>query len=65
MYKYLVPVTAIYPAYKIPCEYKEMDPEYLAKYKELYEDPRNILDFSAMTARIWVEEQRQAEVNVK
>ena len=58
MYKYLVPVTAIYPAYKIPCEYKEMDPEYLAKYKELYEDPRNILDFSAMTARIWVEEQR-------
>lgn len=56
-YKYLVPLTMVRPNHIFNNEYStEMDPDYYAKYAEIFEDPRNVNFFTAVTARLWVEE---------
>ena len=64
-YKYLVPLSAVRPNHVFPCEYEEMPEEYVNKYRPIFEDPRNLLFFTARTAKIWVEEQQAARNNIE
>lgn len=59
-YKYLKPLCLVRPNHVFPCEYEEMPEEYINKYRLIFEDKRNLLFFTARTARIWVEEQQAA-----
>jgi len=56
-YKYLIPLTYVQPNHVFVSEYAEMDPDYAAKYKFIFEDPRNLDFFTATTAKLWIEEQ--------
>ena len=56
-YKYLVPLCYVHPNYIFQCEYVARDEAFQKKYKNIYEDDRNIGFFTAVTARIWNEEQ--------
>lgn len=55
-YKYLIPLTNVKPNHIFVSEFEDMDPDYAARYKEIFEDPRNISFFTATTARLWIEE---------
>ena len=54
-YKYLVPLTWVKPQHLFYSEFAEIDEEYYNLYKVIFEDPRNLSFFTAVTARIWVE----------
>lgn len=41
-----------------------MDPEYMERYKIIFEDERNLNHFTARLAKIWVEMQNVAKTNV-
>ena len=64
-YKFIVPLTMVKPMHKFPTEFAEMDEEYEEQYKEIFHDPREIGFFTAMTARIWVEEQKIARESIQ
>lgn len=64
-YKYLVPLCKVRPGHVFPCEYEDMPEDYIKKYKLIFEDPRNVLFFTATTAKIWVEEQDVARANIE
>ena len=64
-YKYLVPLNTIRPYHVFQCEYEEMPEAYVEKYRLCFEDPRNLLFFTARTAKIWVEEQQEARANIE
>lgn len=62
-YKWLIPLCKVRPNHVFPCEYQEMPEEYLQKYRLIFEDERNLLFFTATTAKIWVEEQQVSRQN--
>ena len=55
-YKMLVPLTMFQPNKLFYSEFAEIDEDYLAKYREIFEDKRNLAFFTATTARMWIEE---------
>ena len=63
-YKFLVPLTNVRPNHVFECEFSEQDPEYMARYELLFSDPRNLTFFTAVTARLWVEQQALAPTSV-
>ena len=62
-YKWLIPLCKVRPNHVFPCEYQEMPEEYLQKYRLIFDDERNVLFFTANTAKIWVEEQQVSRQN--
>ena len=60
-YKYLIPLVKVRPNHVFECEYETFPPEYIDKYRFIFEDKRNLLFFTAMTAKVWVEEQAVAK----
>jgi len=64
VYRMLIPLSIVKPNHKFVCEYAELDPEWVAKYKQIFEDTRNLEFFTAMTARLWVEEQETARTSI-
>jgi len=56
VYKYLVPLTYVKPNHSFYAEYAEMPEAYVAKYREIFEDTRNVGHFTAVMACVWVEE---------
>ena len=63
-YKFLVPLTCVKPNHLFFSEFAEMDPEYAKRYEQVLTDPRNVDFFTAMTARLWVEEQDKARTSI-
>ena len=63
-YKYLVPMTYIKPNHVFRSEYSEMPQEYYQRYSEIFEDPRNVDFFTAITARLWCEEQELSRTSI-
>lgn len=64
-YKWLVPLVKIRPNHVFECEYESMPEEYIDKYRLIFEDSRNVLFFTAVTAKLWVEEQAVARTNLE
>ena len=64
-YWQLIPLTNIKPNFAFQSEFVEMPADYLEKYGLIWNDPRNVCYFTAMTARIWIEEQEKAKQSVK
>lgn len=64
-YKYLIPLTKVRPNHVFECEYESMPQDYIDKYRLIFEDPRNLLFFTATTAKLWVEEQAVAKQNIE
>lgn len=64
-YKWLVPLVKVRPNHIFECEYEQMPEDYIEKYRLIFEDKRNVLHFTAVTAKLWVEEQAVSRENIK
>ena len=65
VYKYVKTLAFAHPYYIFKCNWDPPSQEYLEKYRQLIEDPKNIEFYTAQTACIWVEEQTKTKEQTK
>ena len=53
-YKFILPLTYVKPNHIFKSEYAEMEADYYAQWNQIFEDPRNVDYFTAVTAAMWV-----------
>lgn len=64
IYKYLIPICWVKPRHLFVTEYSEMDADYLERYKDIFDDKRNLNAFTARLAKLWVEMQEDARTSI-